>query len=48
VPILVFGTAAANGGAHAQAALLLLGAWLTVLLALAPWATSAVLSLMLD
>lgn len=48
VPILVFGTAAANGGANAQAALLLLGAWLAVLLALAPWATSAALSLMLD
>ena len=48
VPILVFGTAAANGGAQASAALLLLGAWLAVLLALAPWATSAALSLMLD
>ena len=48
VPVLVFGTAAANGVATAQAALLLLGAWLAVLLALAPWATSATLSLMLD
>lgn len=48
VPVLVFGTAAAQGGSNAQAALLLLGAWLAVLLALAPWATSAALSLMLD
>lgn len=48
VPVLVFGTAAANGGANAEAALLLLAAWLAVLLALAPWATSAALSLMLD
>lgn len=48
VPVLVFGTAAAQGGANADNALLLLGAWLAVLLALAPWATSAALSLMLD
>ncbi|KQV94923.1 heme exporter protein CcmB [Pelomonas sp. Root1237] len=48
VPVLVFGTAAAQGGANADTALLLLGAWLAVLLALAPWATSAALSLMLD
>jgi heme exporter protein B len=48
VPVLVFGTAAANGGTQADTALLLLGAWLAVLLALAPWATSAALSLMLD
>jgi len=48
VPVLVFGTAAANGGPNADSALLLLGAWLAVLLALAPWATSATLSLMLD
>lgn len=48
VPVLVFGTAAANGGANAESALLLLGAWLAVLLALAPWATAAALSLMLD
>lgn len=48
VPVLVFGTAAAQGGGNAQAALLLLGAWLAVLLALAPWATAATLSLMLD
>ncbi|RZL35722.1 MAG: heme exporter protein CcmB [Rubrivivax sp.] len=48
VPVLVFGTAAAQGGANADTALLLLGAWLAALLALAPWATSAALSLMLD
>lgn len=48
VPVLVFGTAAAQGGANAGTALLLLGAWLAALLALAPWATSAALSLMLD
>lgn len=48
VPVLVFGTAAAQGGANANAALLLLGAWLAALMALVPWATSAALSLMLD
>lgn len=48
VPVLVFGTAAAHGGANADSALLLLGAWLAVLLALAPWGTAAALSLMLD
>lgn len=48
VPVLVFGTAAAQGGAQADTALLLLGAWLAALLALAPWGTAAALSLMLD
>ena len=48
VPVLVLGTAAAQGGAHADTALLLLGAWLAVLLALVPWGTAAALSLMLD
>jgi heme exporter protein B len=48
VPVLVFGTAAAQGGGPADTALLLLGAWLAVLLALAPWGTAATLSLMLD
>lgn len=48
VPVLVFGTAAAQGGSQAGTALLLLGAWLAVLAALAPWGTAAALSLMLD
>lgn len=48
VPVLVFGTAVAQGGSQADTALLLLGAWLAVLLALAPWGTAATLSLMLD
>lgn len=48
VPVLVFGTAAAQGGSNADVALLLLGAWLAVLLAVAPWAIAATLSLMLD
>ncbi|KQY81022.1 heme exporter protein CcmB [Pelomonas sp. Root1444] len=48
VPVLVFGTAAAQGSSNAPAALLLLGAWLAVLLALVPWGIAATLSLMLD
>ncbi|MDP1249942.1 heme exporter protein CcmB, partial [Klebsiella pneumoniae] len=48
VPVLVFGSTAAQGGSPAGTALLLLGAWLAVLLALAPWGTAATLSLMLD
>lgn len=48
VPVLVFGTSAAQGGSQAGTALLLLGAWLAVLAALAPWGTAAALSLMLD
>ncbi|MBA4217498.1 MAG: heme exporter protein CcmB [Methylibium sp.] len=48
VPVLVFGSTAAQGGSQAGTALLLLGAWLAVLLALAPWGTAATLSLMLD
>lgn len=48
VPVLVFGTTAAQGGSQADTALLLLGAWLAVLLALVPWGTAATLTLMLD
>ena len=48
VPVLVFGTTAAQGGVEAPASLLLLSAWLSVLLALVPWGTAAALSLMLD
>lgn len=48
VPVIVFGTAAAQGGSQAETALLLLGALLAGLLALAPWGTAATLSLMLD